>query len=140
MIELTWGDIKSPVFMGVLQRMIESKMPFDVTVKLLSLAKTINDEITLCNVTGEKVTKDHRSDPVQLNAEYGKLLSHKFQVKLNPIPSGRLTGIELSVNELLAIRPLLEDRDLYSDPSPTIDNQIDDKANSEIQEQPQAQI
>ena len=138
MIELTWGDIKSPVFIGVLQRMIASKMPFEVTVKLLALAKRINDELTLCGVTGEKIEKDYAGNPLELEAELKKLFSHKFQTRISPIPSAKLQSLELNVNELLAIRSILEDKELFSDiePQPVRDTKINDEPKNEVEQHP----
>lgn len=126
-IELTWRDIRHNVFLSVIQRMIEARLPFEVTTKMLMIAKKINDERALANVVSSRMEKeftevvkeegkpDYRKIKEDVKEEYEKELTkfmeHKFQVRTPPFPSIMLKKLELSVNELLAIRPLLSDAD-----------------------------
>lgn len=127
MITLTWADVRNPVFVGILQRMIQSKLPFEVTVKLLTLAKKVNDERTLSNVMFDRLEKEYTEvvmeegkpqyrkfkdgKGMEAQAELAKANNHKFSVKMTPIHSSLLRAMTLDVNELLAIKPLIEDAD-----------------------------
>lgn len=126
-IELTWGDIRNNVFLAIIQRMIDSKLPFEVTVKMLLVAKKINDERALANVVLAKMEKEYtkvvkeegkpeyrevlEEKKAEYEAEYAKYITHTFTVRTPKFPSIALKKLELTVNELLAIRPLLSDAD-----------------------------
>lgn len=126
-IELTWGDIRNNVFLGIVQKMIDSRLPFEVTTKMLLVAKKINDERALANVMSAKMENDYtevikeegkpeyRKIKEEVKKEYQeelhKFMNHKFYVRTPPFNSILLQRLELSVNELLAIRPLLADAD-----------------------------
>ncbi len=155
MITLTWADIRNPVFVGILQRMINSPMPFEVSVKLLTLAKKVNDERTLSNVMFAKLEKEYtevvkvEGQPdnrrfkegmaVKGSEEFAKASNHKFSVRLSPIKSILLQGVVLTVNELLAIKPLIEDADDLGLEEAAYDEHEQKKAESKGAEESHAQ-
>lgn len=122
-ITLSERDCRNDVFLGILQHMINSRMPYTVTMTLLSLAKLVNDHRTHSNVIYNQLFEDHselvkeegkpdfrRIKADQAEAFQTKLnafMSEKFETRLNQIEPNLLTNLNLSVNELLAIAPLL---------------------------------
>jgi len=127
-IELTWGDVRSKTFIGIIQRMLQSRLPFEVTVSLLSLAKKINEEKELSDVLFAKLEEEYttlvkvegqpdqrviiKEKNKEFEAEFKQASEHSFTVQSPKFSTELLSKLELSVNELLAIKPLLLDADM----------------------------
>lgn len=104
MITLKWSDIVNPTFLSVVQSLINTKLPTETTIKVLRIAKKVNDERTLVLSVLDK-NKDNLE-------EQKKALETSFQVDCSKIPSEHLKGLLLSVNELLALEQLLSDAEV----------------------------
>lgn len=136
MIELTWGDIKSPVFLNAVQGIMKEKLPMEIASNLFLLINKVNNELTHCNVIGEKISKDYKDDPAALNSELGKLFSKKFVIKITPFPRSALSKVMLTVTEYAAIEKIFEPLDQEA----IGDTEVNYEAQGEIQRQPQTQI
>lgn len=120
---LKYGDVRNPTFLEIVQRMINEKLPLPVTAKMLNLAKQINDERLIVNGLIDKLVRDKsevvkedgnpdlfkikESEQATFNQEFQELNDTIIQTTLEQIEPSQLKTLELSVNELLAIAPLL---------------------------------
>ena len=123
-IRLTYGEIKNENFISVFQRLIESKLHFQVTANLLALAKLVNGYKEDCNKLiariyhdlGEEVSeegkptykkiKDENSEEAQ--KQFAELMHVELETGFTKFNPSILMGIgfELNVNELVAIQPI----------------------------------
>jgi len=132
MIKLTWGEINNPVFMQAFQHLMNSRVPGETTIKLLTLARRINNEKTLINAFADKYKGNKE--------ELEKGVSHEFEIKVPLIPSLHLKNVSLSVGELLSLAPLLEDADDILPPTeePLTNSEVENEAKQEVQKEAQA--
>ena len=132
MIKLTWGEINNPVFLKAMQHLMNSRVLAETTIKLLTIARAINNEKTLVNMFLDK----HKGNDEELK----KGAENSFSIKVNPISSIHLREVKLSVGELLAIAPLLEDADdiLKLAEIPGHDEKVQEESKHEIQKEAQA--
>lgn len=124
MIELTWGDINNDMFMGIMQRLAHAKLPFHATIKVLNVCKKVNDERTLMQAVFDKMNKEYfdKNDKGHFvmkegvketyEKEFTEAMEHKIKIRVNQIPSQVFERIDLTVGELLAIKPLLSDGEI----------------------------
>ena len=122
-IVLKYGDIRNTTFLEIVQRMIDAKLPVPVAAKIFHLAKQINEERNFANNLVDNLLKEHsevlkeegkpdayviKTDQVtEFNKKLNELNETKIPTRLEQISPEQVSKLELSVNELLAIAPLL---------------------------------
>jgi len=122
-IRLKYADIRNDVFIGVLNRLIPARLPFPVTQKLLMLVQEVNNHRTYAQVMidkifeelGEEIVEEGKPSHRAIKKEHETVANERFSAcmqldfdsKIEKFDKVMFQRFELSVNELLAIEPLL---------------------------------
>jgi hypothetical protein len=121
MIELTWGDIRSPIFHQALSKIFQSPLEFKTSLQVMQIIKSINSEKEVANPIWEKHIKENYKKEngvvvgLQETIDSGKeaealakIASHSFTIKIPKISVNEVKSITLSPQEIMALAPLFE--------------------------------